>query len=82
MRPHFCHSQGGQKGWRISLDLSSKEENVTYVHTSLARTSHVTQSKLQEGLGDVGEHVEKWKSITVLVTCDKTIENKGKFNIK
>lgn len=36
----------------------------------------------KEGLGNVGEHVEKWKSITVLVTCDKTIENKRKFNIK
>lgn len=34
-------------------------------------------------LGNVeDEHVDKWARITVLATCDKTTENKGKFNIK
>lgn len=34
-------------------------------------------------LGNVeDEHADKWMRITVLATCDKTIEKKGKFNIR
>lgn len=51
------------------------------IHLSLRFTSHWLELITLPCL-NYKFPIDKWKSITIPVTCNKTIENKGQFNIK
>lgn len=51
------------------------------IHMSLRFTSHWLELVTLPCL-NYSFCIEKWKSITIPVTCNKIIENKGQFNIK